>query len=74
MFRSILRTGLGAAILLAACVTINVYFPAAQAEQAADRIINDVWGPATQQPATGTEGVEPQGFLLLDGKLQLVIA
>jgi uncharacterized protein YdbL (DUF1318 family) len=64
MFRSILRAGLGAAILLAACVTINVYFPAAQAEQAADRIINDVWGPATEQPATRTEGVEPQGFLL----------
>jgi uncharacterized protein len=32
-------------VLAAACVTINVYFPAAQAERAADRIINDVWGP-----------------------------
>lgn len=30
----------------AACVTINVYFPAAAAEEAADRIIEDVWGPA----------------------------
>lgn len=29
---------------LAACVTINVYFPAAAAEKAADRIIEDVWG------------------------------
>jgi len=29
---------------LAACVTINVYFPAAAAEKAADRIIQDVWG------------------------------
>lgn len=29
-------------LVLAACVTINVYFPAAAAEQAADKIINDV--------------------------------
>lgn len=33
------------AFTLAACVTINVYFPAAAAEKAADRIIEDVWGP-----------------------------
>jgi uncharacterized protein YdbL (DUF1318 family) len=31
-------------LLLSACVTINVYFPAAAAEKAADRIIEDVWG------------------------------
>ena len=31
-------------LLLAACVTINVYFPAAAAEQAADQIIDGVWG------------------------------
>lgn len=30
--------------LLSACVTINVYFPAAAAEKAADRIIEEVWG------------------------------
>ena len=35
---------LGAAVVLAACVTINVYFPAAAAEQAADKIINDIVG------------------------------
>jgi len=32
------------AMTLAACVTINVYFPAAAAEKAADRIIDEVWG------------------------------
>lgn len=31
-----------AGLAVAACVTINVYFPAAAAEQAADKIINDV--------------------------------
>ena len=33
-----------AAMGLAACVTINVYFPAAQAQEAADEVIEDVWG------------------------------
>lgn len=37
-------------IVLSACVTINVYFPAAAAEKAADRIIEDVWGPAPAKP------------------------
>lgn len=31
------------AVLLTACVTINIYFPAAAAEQAADKIIDEVW-------------------------------
>ena len=40
--------------LLAACVTVNVYFPAAAAEQAADRIIDTV----TSQPG-GAKSKEP---------------
>ena len=28
---------------LTACVTINIYFPAAAAEKAADKIIEEVW-------------------------------
>lgn len=28
---------------LSACVTINIYFPAAAAQEAADEIIDDVW-------------------------------
>ena len=38
--------------LLAACVTVNVYFPAAAAEQAADRIIDTV--TSQQQSPTRT--------------------
>ena len=41
MRTTILVTGLGA--LLAGCVTINIYFPAAAAEKAADKIIDEVW-------------------------------
>ncbi|MBR0566181.1 hypothetical protein J5J83_08645 [Azoarcus sp. L1K30] len=51
---------LGVLVLTAsACVTINIYFPAAAAEKAADRIIDEVWqlrdgasAPA-RQPAEG---------------------
>src|SRR6202022_4418364 len=44
--RKLLPIKLLALCLLAACVTVNVYFPAAAAEQAADRIIDTV----TSQP------------------------
>jgi uncharacterized protein len=40
-------------LALSACVTINVYFPAAAAEKAADKIIEDVWGgEKSSEPAT----------------------
>jgi len=32
-----------AGMALCACVTINIYFPAAEAEKAADKIIDEVW-------------------------------
>jgi len=32
-----------AGLILPACVTINIYFPAAAAEKAADKIIDEVW-------------------------------
>ena len=43
---------------LAACVTINVYFPAAAAEKAADRIIDEVWGEEgkPRQPDSQRQG------------------
>ena len=58
MRRLPLKLLVASTLFAAACVTINVYFPAAQAERAADRIISDVWG---QEPAQ-REG-EPQGRL-----------
>ena len=40
---------------LGACVTINIYFPAAAAERAADRIIEEVWQlkPESEKPPAG---------------------
>lgn len=50
--------GLAAPLVVAGCVTINIYFPAAAAEKAADRIIEEVWqlkkdalAPAEKPPA-----------------------
>ena len=42
-------------LALAACVTVNVYFPAAAAEKAADRIIEDIWGPGQAPKPEGNE-------------------
>ncbi|MGH8114869.1 MAG: YdbL family protein [Rhodanobacteraceae bacterium] len=38
--------------LLAGCVTINVYFPAASAQKAADQIIGNIIGPESPAPAS----------------------
>ncbi|AWI73902.1 MAG: hypothetical protein C0607_11910 [Azoarcus sp.] len=44
MSPSLRKLLLGALVLTSsACVTINIYFPAAAAEKAADRIIDEVW-------------------------------
>ena len=40
-----------AALGLCACVTINIYFPAAAAEKAADKIIDEVWQLQKQEGA-----------------------
>ncbi|MDX1914937.1 MAG: hypothetical protein SFU55_05075 [Methylophilus sp.] len=42
---------LSTAIILPACVTINIYFPAAAAEKAADKIIDEVWQLKQEQKA-----------------------
>lgn len=75
-----ITTGIAAGCLaLAACVTINVYFPAAAAEKAADRIIQDVWGPdKAAEPAPKEQsslGTQSGGIMLaaLRGTLDFVI-
>ncbi|MCP5149498.1 MAG: YdbL family protein [Ectothiorhodospiraceae bacterium] len=60
------------ALALGACVTINVYFPAAAAERAADRIIEEVWGeregePQARKPATPTSAVDHPALRRLVG-------
>lgn len=42
----------GSLLVLSACVTINVYFPAAEAEQAAREFVDKVIGPAAEPSRT----------------------
>lgn len=39
---------------LSACVTINIYFPAAAAEKAADKVIDEIWQTPAGQPPSAT--------------------
>jgi len=43
------RTLMITAFLLSACVTVNIYFPAAAVERAADQIVSETWGNAADQ-------------------------
>ena len=56
---SALLGGAAMGVICAGCVTINIYFPAAAAEKAADRIIDEVWqlkgGAPAPAPATGAK-------------------
>jgi uncharacterized protein YdbL (DUF1318 family) len=64
-------------LMLAACVTVNVYFPAAAAERAADRIIQDIYGSGSddqesQKRSTDDRSSGPvgaQGELTVSGRL-----
>ena len=73
--------GLGVLLIAVACVTINVYFPAASAERAAEKFVDDVLGePQTEgrlfEPATPVgEGllwaaVGVVNFLIADAQAQ----
>lgn len=63
-------------LALAACVTINVYFPAAAAEKAADRIIEDIWGKDKEKGGEQSALPAAAGQVLLAalrGTLDLVV-
>lgn len=55
---------LGLYLLLTACVTVNVYFPAAAAEQAADKFVKDVYGESNNGESGGKQPPAPdqQGY------------
>jgi uncharacterized protein YdbL (DUF1318 family) len=59
--RRVLPLNLMLAVLLAACVTVNVYFPAAAAEKAADQVIDTITGGAnSSQPQGSNQSQKPQ--------------
>ena len=46
-------------LILNACVTVNIYFPAAAVQRAADEIVKETWGGSNGTP----ERVQPQSLL-----------
>ncbi|MFZ2407828.1 MAG: YdbL family protein [Methylobacter sp.] len=65
------------AILLTACVTINIYFPAAAAEKAADEIIKDIQNVVPQKtepkPKAGLQDWQVSLYQLLDTAINAVV-
>jgi uncharacterized protein YdbL (DUF1318 family) len=66
------------AILLTACVTINIYFPAAAAEKAADEIIKDIQKNAPQQiepkPQSSLPGWQASIYQVIDRAINVVVS
>jgi len=46
-------------LILSACVTVNIYFPAAAVQRAADEIVKETWGSSNGK----SERVQPQSLL-----------
>ena len=61
---------------IGACVTINVYFPAAAVEKAADRIIREVWDvpqrPAQRPPQTSSGEEQSRPAFMNDTVVRVV--
>ena len=56
---------LGAFLALTACVTINVYFPAAAAERAAEKFVGDVLGEPKEEGSLLNPFEPPSGVVLM---------
>ena len=72
------KSALGAlgVLLLGACVTINIYFPEAAAEKAADKVIDEVWGtqPGQEGRAPGpNSSYDPGTARILLALLELIV-
>jgi uncharacterized protein YdbL (DUF1318 family) len=64
------------ALLLTACVTINIYFPAAAAEKAADEIIKDIQGitPQKTEPKASLSDWQVSVYQLIDAAINVVVS
>jgi len=63
-----------ASVLIAACVTINVYFPAAAAEKAADQFTKEVLGTVGEQNAPKPQDKTSRNFQPGSGRLLFAAA
>ncbi|MGR9053307.1 MAG: YdbL family protein [Gammaproteobacteria bacterium] len=62
-------------LLLSACVTINIYFPAAAAEKAADKIIKDIQQPSeeTVPPESSLNSLQHTLYIVFDRTLNVLV-
>lgn len=62
--------------ILASCVTVNIYFPAAEVQRAADKIVSEVRGDSTEsEPLKDTEekkGSDKESWLYRDLTISLI--
>ena len=65
MLRKIVLTS---AFLVSSCVTVNIYFPAAAVERAADQIVKETWG----DPAEKARKEQPQSRVVDPEAVRLV--
>lgn len=74
---NVLRTSslFAVVMFLTACVTINIYFPAAQAEEAAREMVKDILGKDEAAPASDKESAlkRPLFVMLGEGVLNFLI-
>lgn len=72
------KLSLLSALLLTACVTINIYFPAAAAEKAADEIIKDIQKNTPQQtepkPKASLPDWQANIYQLIDTAINVVVS
>ena len=66
------KTCVALAFFISACVTVNIYFPAAAVQRAADKIVEETWGGSGngQQPPAPQSGISRRGGAL--ARLSLV--
>lgn len=62
MAKRIRKMTLGLVFVLAACVTVNIYFPAAAIQKAADQIVDDVRGAPDREKPKSNEGNSSRRF------------
>jgi uncharacterized protein YdbL (DUF1318 family) len=62
------------ALMLAACVTVNVYFPAAAAQSAADQVIDTIMQGPKESPPQGQSQPKPQSSTIMPPHSVLVVA
>ena len=56
------RTTFVLAFFISACVTVNIYFPAAAVERAADQIVKETWGEPGEPPKTAPKPQSRSSF------------